>query len=182
MAQAMADRAAAAIAFHRGDLELAAERALASAASADAVGIPVEAALSRTLAGRALGAAGKQERAIIELQLAAAQFDSCGARRYRDAAEQELRNLGQRIHRRTKPGKTDGTEIETLTERERQVALLIVDRKTNREIAADLFLSLKTVETHIHNIFSKLGVASRADLARAVERTDRSNLKLSRPA
>ena len=181
MAQAMADRAAAAIAFHRGEYELAAEQALASAASADAVGIPVEAALSRTLAGRALGAAGQRERAIIELQLAAAVFDSCGARRYRDAAEQELRNLGQRIHRRTKPGKADGTEIEALTERERQVARLIVDRKTNREIAADLFLSLKTVETHIHNIFTKLRVTSRADLARTVERSDRS-LELSRPA
>ena len=54
MATAMAERAAATIALEAGDPQLAARRALASAAAADEVGIPVEAALSRTLAGRAL--------------------------------------------------------------------------------------------------------------------------------
>ena len=72
------------------------------------------------------------------------------------------------------PGKTDGTGIESLTERELQVARLVVDRKTNPEIAAELFLSQKTVETHLRNIFRKVGVASRVELARAVERADRA--------
>ena len=69
---------------------------------------------------------------------------------------------------------TDGTGIETLTERELQVARLVVDRKTNSEIAAELFLSQKTVETHLRNIFRKIDVSSRVALARAVERADRA--------
>ena len=44
---------------------------------------------------------------------------------------------------------------------------------TNREIAAALFLSDKTVESHVRNIFFKLGVSSRVDVARAVERDRR---------
>ena len=96
-----------------------------------------------------------------------------GALRYRNEAERELRKLGHRIHRRTRPGTTDATGIESLTERELQVARLVVDRKTNSEIAADLFLSQKTVETHLRNIFLKIYVSSRVALARAVERADR---------
>ena len=48
--------------------------------------------------------------------------------------------------------------------------MLIVERKTNREIAGELFLSNKTIETHIRNIFRKLDVSSRVEIARAVER------------
>jgi DNA-binding NarL/FixJ family response regulator len=111
---------------------------------------------------------------VAELEHAASTLEACGALRHRDDAERELRRLGHRIHRRTRPGKTDGTGIESLTERELQVARLVVDRKTNPQIAAELFLSQKTVETHLRNIFRKLGVASRVELARAVERELRS--------
>jgi DNA-binding CsgD family transcriptional regulator len=51
-----------------------------------------------------------------------------------------------------------------------QVARLVVDRRTNPEIAEALFVSPKTVETHMRNIFRKLDVSSRVDVARAVER------------
>jgi DNA-binding NarL/FixJ family response regulator len=50
----------------------------------------------------------------------------------------------------------------------------VVDRQTNPEIARALFLSEKTIETHLRNVFRKLGVSSRADVARAVERDERS--------
>jgi DNA-binding CsgD family transcriptional regulator len=89
------------------------------------------------------------------------------------AAERELRRLGHHVHRRTRAGRPDGVGIETLTERERQVARLVVDRNTNPEIAAELFLSPKTVETHIRNMFRKLDVVSRVEIARAIERADR---------
>jgi ATP/maltotriose-dependent transcriptional regulator MalT len=179
MAAAWADRAAAAVTLQFGDPAHAAEQALASAATAVKVGAPIEAALSRTLAGRALAAAGERDRAASELQGAAREFEARGALRYRDEAERELRKLGHRIHRRTRPGKADGTGIESLTEREHQVARLVVDRKTNPEIAAELFLSQKTVETHLRNIFRKLDVASRVELARAVERADRASHAVS---
>ena len=175
MHAALADRAAAAVALDGGDAELAAERALASAAACERVGAPIEAALSRMLAGRALAQADERERAAAEFTSAAAAFEECGATARRDSADLELGKLGRRVHRRTRAGKADGTGIETLTERELEVARLVVDRKTNAQIAADLFLSPKTVETHIRHLFQKLEVSSRVDVARVVERADREH-------
>ena len=152
----------------------AAEHALAAAAAADEVGVPVEGALSRVLAGQALAAAGDPARAIAEHERAAETFDAVGAVRHRDAAERELRRLGhRRLHRRTQPGSAD-TGVESLTERELQIARLIVDRKTNPQIAAELYLSEKTVETHVRNLFIKLDVSSRVEVARVVESFDRT--------
>lgn len=84
-------RAAATIAFEAGD------HPLASAAAADEVGNPVESALSRSLAGGAL--AKCRERAVVELEKAGDALHTCGASRYRAAAELELRQLGRRISR-----------------------------------------------------------------------------------
>ena len=160
--------------LHRGSSTLAAEKALASATVADAVGVPIEAALSRMLAGRALAQDGELERATAELTKAAEAFHSSGALRYRDQAEQQLRQFGQHIHRRTRAGKSDGVGVELLTERQLQIARLVVARRTNPQIASELFLSQKTIESHMHNMFHKVGVSSRVDLARAVERADRT--------
>ena len=130
----------------------------------------MESALSRLLAGRALAAAGDRARATAELRRAADDFGECGALRYCGETGRELRKLGHRIQQRTRPGGPAGTALESLTERELQLTMLVVDRKTNPEIAAELFLSQKTVETHLRNIFRKVGVTSRVELARAVER------------
>jgi predicted ATPase/DNA-binding NarL/FixJ family response regulator len=172
MAAAWADRAAAAVELHSGDSARAAALALASATAAEETGAPVEAALSLTLAGRALAQAGEHDRAATELQRAARVFEERGALRYRDEAERELRKLGHKIHRRTRPGSRGGIGLESLTERELQLARLVTDRKTNPEIASELFLSQKTVESHLRNIFRKVGVSSRVELARAVERAE----------
>jgi DNA-binding NarL/FixJ family response regulator len=174
LARAWADRALAAVALHDGDAARAAERALASADAAGKAGAPIEDALSRMLAGRAFALAGREDRAVAELARAAAAFDASGALRYRDEAERELGKLGHRPHRRTRAGQADGTRIELLTERELQVARLVVERKTNPEIAAELFLSQKTVEAHLRNSFRKIGVSTRVELARAVERSERA--------
>jgi DNA-binding NarL/FixJ family response regulator len=172
LAGAWADRAAAAVDLAAGDPVRAAERALVSAAAADEAGAPIEAALSRTLAGRALAQSDERARAVAQLQRAVAQLEACGALRYVEAADRELRTLGHGVQRRTRLGKTDVIGLESLTERERQVARLVVERKTNPEIAAELFLSQKTVETHLRHIFEKMNVSSRVELARAVERAD----------
>ena len=133
----------------------------------------MEAGLARLLAGRALAAAGDRERAAAELERAATELEACGARAGSGEAERELGKLGRRRHRRTRPGKLDGGGIEALSERELEVARLVVDRKTNSQIAAELFLSPKTVETHIRHLFQKLGVSSRVEVARVVERAER---------
>ena len=82
----------------------------------------------------------------------------------------------KRVHRRTRRGKAGGTGVEALTERELEVARLIVDRRTNAQIAAELFLSPKTVETHVRHLFQKLEVSSRVEVARVVERAEREPL------
>jgi DNA-binding CsgD family transcriptional regulator len=172
--RAWADRAGAAVALHEGDARRAAELALRSAAVAEDADVPFEAALSRIVAGRALGR-GDRERAVEELRRAVDLLEEIGAIRYRDEAERELRQLGQRIHRRspTAAGAPDQAGVESLTQREREIARRIVDRQTNRQIAEGLFLSPKTVETHVRNIFAKLGADSRVEVARIVERADR---------
>jgi ATP/maltotriose-dependent transcriptional regulator MalT len=168
-ATGMASLAAAELALDAGEPATAGERALESAAAFETADARWDAARARELAGRALARAGDGDRAALALESAATAFDSFGSLRYRDQAERELGRLGRRVHRRTRSGKTDGRGIETLTARELQVAQLVVDRRTNPEIAAHLFLSHKTVESHLRNIFRKLDVASRVELARAVE-------------
>jgi DNA-binding NarL/FixJ family response regulator len=168
----MADRAQAAVALAGGDARTAVDKALSSADLAEAVGAPIEAGLARIVAGRACAQLGERDRAVTLLEHAAAELDRCGAARYRDEAHQELRRLGQRIHRRTRPGDATATGIRTLTARELEIARLIADRKTNGEIAGELFLSTKTVETHIRNMFRKLDADSRVDIARLVEKAD----------
>ena len=169
-AAGMASRAAAAVALDAGEPTTAVEHALAAVAAFESAEALWDAARARELAGRALARAGDGDRAAVELELAATAFDSFGSLRYRDEAERELGKLGRRTHRRTRPGRVDGTGIETLTARELQVVELVVDRRTNPEIAAQLFLSNKTVESHLRNIFRKMHVTSRVELARAVER------------
>jgi DNA-binding CsgD family transcriptional regulator len=170
---ALAGRARARLALAGGDPAVAAEHALGSVGAAEEIDAVAEAALSLLVAGRALAAAGEADRAAEPLERAAAALERAGAVRYRDEAELELGRLGRRRHRRTRPGRSDGAGVEALTERELQVARLIVDRRTNAQIAADLFLSKKTVETHVRNLFVKLDVSSRVDVARVVERADR---------
>jgi DNA-binding CsgD family transcriptional regulator len=174
LAGAFADRAAAEVALHTGDAARAAGLALASAATAVDCGAPMEASLSRVVAGRALAAMREVERASEALQAAADDFQMRGAIRHRDRAERELRALGVRIHRRSAaPASANDSGVETLTRRELEIARLIVDRRTNREIAEALFLSPKTVETHVRNIFGKLRADSRVEVARIVERAER---------
>ncbi len=162
------------IALADGDPAGAAEHAHGAVAAAAEVDAPIDEAhfahAGRSRARRRRRAATTRPRSS---RAAAALFERCGALPRRDAADRELGKLGRRVHRRTKRGKADGTGIELLTERELEVARLVVDRKTNAQIAAELFLSPKTVETHIRHLFQKLEVSSRVEVARVVERADR---------
>ena len=175
LAAAWADRAAAAVALaHRATGSARPNAPLASADAAEEVGAPIEAALSRTLAGRALAQAGQNDRAVAELQRAAASV-----RRLRRAAlpptsaERELGKLGRRPHRRTRQGKTDGSGIASLTERELQVARLVVDRKTP-EIAAELSSARRRSRPTCATSSTRSTSPTRVALAHAVERADRT--------
>ena len=127
-----------------------------------------------SLAGRALAAAGDTERAAAELERAAAEFERCGALGHRDAASASCAGSAAAAATGARARSATARSIESLTERELQIARLVVDRRTNAEIAAELYLSTKTVETHLRNLFHKLGVSSRVEVARVVERADAS--------
>ena len=110
------------------------------------LGVPYEEATARTLLGQALRAAGDETGAIASFDAAARLFEEIGARL--DAREA----LGD-----SKPALPAG-----LTSREAEVLRLVARGLTNNEIAAELFLSPKTVSRHLSNIYTKIGVSSRA--------------------
>jgi DNA-binding CsgD family transcriptional regulator/tetratricopeptide (TPR) repeat protein len=164
-----ARRTRAALLLASGDAAGAVTAATEAAQAAEGAAARVEAARSRLLAGRALAAAGERKRAIAELDRAGRALSESGCDGFRQEASRELRKLGRRVSARSRPGRPDSSGIESLSGRELEVAGLVVDRRTNAEIAAELFLSPKTIETHMRNIFRKLGVSSRVELARFVE-------------
>lgn len=134
---------------------------------ADSTGNPLLGARARFLLGSALRRVGELKRAIRELESAERTLFEAGALREADAAAQELRRLGWRGPRRARggPGGRGSTLESALSPRELEVATLVAAGKRNREVAAVLFLSEKTVESHLARIYDKLGVRSRAALA-----------------
>ena len=131
---------------------------------ADSVGAVIQASRARILAGRASGDVALLERAASDL-------GSFGAARLRDEAARELRQLGVKTGaRRRRSTGTDG--LAALSGREREVADLVAMGRTNKEIAAELFLSEKTIENHMTRLFAKLGVSRRAEVAKAVGRAE----------
>ena len=133
----------------------AAEVAEATAAARDARPGPLAAARADLAAGRAAA----DREALIRAE---ASFASFGAGRRRDEAIRELRRLGHRVRRST------ATDDGLLTAREREIAELVAAGRTNREVAGQLVLSERTIEAHLRNIYAKLGVRSRVELARAL--------------
>ena len=142
--------------------------ALSAAERAESVDAPLAAARCRTLAGTALAAAGQREDGVRELTRAEAELSALGAARSRDEAARELRRLGERVTARQRRGGGEG--LDALSGREREIADLVAEGRTNREIGAELFLSEKTVEGHLSRVFGKLGVTSRAEVAEVVGR------------
>jgi ATP/maltotriose-dependent transcriptional regulator MalT len=145
----------------------------AAAAAGEAVRLgreraPLTAARAGVLHGRALAATGDRPSAIAALIAAESALDRFGAVRWRDEAVRELRHLGHRVRRAARDA-TSGA-LGPLTAREREIAGLVAAGRTNREVAEQLVLSAKTIEAHLRNIFAKLGVRSRVELTREVQR------------
>ena len=136
---------------------------------ADSAGNPALSARAHALAGLALNARGEHERGIAEIEHAERTLFACGALREAAAAARELRRLGQPApHRPRHTPQASG--LAALTRREKEVAAEVASGKTNREVAAALFLSEKTVGNHLGRIFEKLDLHSRAALATLVAR------------
>jgi DNA-binding CsgD family transcriptional regulator len=162
-------RARAAVQLQRGEPHEAAAQALASSEAAERVGAPIEAGRSRTLAGRALAVAGERAAAIAALESAHMQLAACGASRRADEAARELRRLGRVVPHTGREQPADPTAL-GLTTREHEVIQRLAAGRTNREIAEELFLSVRTVDRHVSRIFAKLGVNSRAAATSHYER------------
>jgi len=166
---AVALRARAALLLARGDGGASAGLAAEAARGFELPGWRLEAALTRALLGRALEAAGERKRAVHELERAHAGLAQCGAARSRDEVARDIRRLGHRVSRPRRRN-VGGEGIDALSGREREAAELVTEGKTNREIALELFVSERTVETYLSRASAKLGVSSRAALAGAFAR------------
>ena len=169
-ARAAAGRAQALVALADGDEAAAVSAALAAAEDAAGAGALLEAARDLLVAGRAL-VADDPEPGIGHLTRAFEQATACGALRVQDEARRELRRAGVRIG--GGGARAAGTEgLASLSGREREISELVAEGLTNREIGARLFLSEKTIETHLTRVFQKLGVRSRTQVAAAIARVD----------
>lgn len=131
-------------------------------------GALLEAERARVLLGRWLGETGAKADAVTALEQAEERLHALGAEHERAVAVRELRKLGRRAPRRH-AAPVAGGRLSGLSARESEVAALVAGGATNQAIADALFLSVKTVESHLRNIFAKAGVSSREALAAAVQ-------------
>ena len=97
-------------------------------------------------------------------------LDEMGIEAFAERARRELAAAGETIAKRiAQPARTrPGQASELLTSQEAQVARLASDGLSNPEIAARLFISVRTVQYHLSKVFAKLGIKSRAELHRVL--------------
>jgi DNA-binding CsgD family transcriptional regulator len=133
-------------------------QAVDTAQSADS---PLEQAKALLALAQALRKSGDKSAARAPLREAVDLAARCGATFVLDQAQRELLATGAR------PRRLRSTGVTALTTTERRVGELAAEGLTNREIAQLLFVSEKTVETHMRNCFRKLGVGSRLQLRSA---------------
>jgi DNA-binding CsgD family transcriptional regulator len=108
----------------------------------------------------------RRQRRVAEsraaLRSARDTFDALGCAPWSDQARRELRASGERSRRRVPEAR------DQLTAQELQIAQLAAEGLSNREIGQQLFLSHRTVSTHLYRVFPKLGITSRAELSAAL--------------
>jgi DNA-binding CsgD family transcriptional regulator len=124
---------------------------------------PFEAARTQLCFGERLRRARRRIDARTPLRRALTTFERIGAEPWAEQARRELRATGERARRRAPEA------VHRLTPQEVQVATQVAGGATNREAAAALFVSPKTIETHLNRVYRKLGVRSRTELARRLQ-------------
>jgi DNA-binding CsgD family transcriptional regulator len=141
-----------------GDLAGALERIARSDPDDRRLGDPFERARTRLVQGTLLRRSKKRAAARRAIEEAIAGFTAIGTPLWTERARSELERLGLR------------PSAGTLTETESRIARLAASGATNREIASRLFVSVKTVEANLSRCYRKLGIRSRVELARRLER------------
>ena len=121
---------------------------------------PFEQARTELAYGEFLRRARRRVEARDHLRTALDSFETLGATLWAERARVELRASGQTARKR------DPSTRNTLTEQELQIARFVAEGRTNREVAAQLFLSPRTIDFHLRNVYRKLGITSRTALAR----------------
>src|SRR5262249_5711463 len=121
---------------------------------------PFERARTELACGEFLRRTRRPRDARQHLGAALDGFEALGAELWAERARVELRASGQTARRRV----TDTRD--QLTEQELQIAHFVAQGLSNREVGAQLFLSPRTIAAHLRNIFRKLGISSRTELAR----------------
>ena len=114
-----------------------------------------ETARTRLAYGARLRRSGSRVRAREQLREAIELFDDLGAEPWSSLARVELEATGETARKR------DPSTLDQLTPQELQIALLLAGGSTTREAAAAMFLSPKTIEYHLRNVYRKLGIHSR---------------------
>ena len=149
----------------RGDLAAAAGHQDAAAAAFAtawhrAQGLPVPLALAQLEISdaRRLRAAGQPQAAVARLRAARQRLITLGAKPLLEACDREFAAAGAPVAPETAPA------LVGLTPAEQAVARLVATGRSNRQTAAELYVSVKTVEFHLGHIYDKLGIRSRKDL------------------
>ena len=149
----------------------------------DSCGMPFEAALARMNRGLLLRDIGDDSPGIDELTRAGGAFDQLGAVPYRNRVRSGLAaDPASPLTALTRPNETGAREAgrptsanPLLSAQESIVARLVASGQSNREVAAEMCLSVRTVEFHLASIFRKLGVRSRTQLVALILTTDPSH-------
>ncbi|HKE78930.1 MAG TPA: helix-turn-helix transcriptional regulator, partial [Solirubrobacteraceae bacterium] len=121
---------------------------------------PFERARTQLAYGERLRRYRRKTDARAQLRAALDTFEGLGAALWAERARGELRATGETARKR------DASTVDDLTPQELRIATLVAAGASNRDVAAQIFVSPKTVEYHLRKVFLKLGVASRVELAR----------------
>ncbi len=123
-------------------------------------GRPFDTARTELLRGELLRRRRRRTEARTHLRAACEGFERLGAAPWAELARAELRATGETARKR------DPSTVSQLTPQELLIVRLVGEGATNREVAAQLFLSPRTVDYHLHKVFAKLGMSSRSELVR----------------